>query len=551
MINGPWGIGKTFLIKQFLLRDVGDAVKHVYVSLYGLTTIDEINDAVLEALYPALGWKVSKVGARVGKMLFKHLGFESPVTAGDILSKFSADLVVFDDLERCEAPINKVLGYINGFVEHDGCKVIIIANESEITQPDEYKKRREKLIGKTLEVQSSFEEAFAHFLSLIDDPETRVLFEQDSKEIESVYYQSGLNNLRILQQTMWDFERFSRALSDVHRQNKEAMTALLRLIFALSLELKAGRIEPNDLRLRMKYLVAATVKGGAETPLSKFRQIYPEIDLYNPIISDEVLIDILVNGIVDEAAIRSCINKSRYFIRIADEPSWRTVWQWFERSDDEFAAALKKMEEQFIAREFSTPGEILHVFGLRLFLSRIELLGRSLAEVTAEGKSYIDDLYAMKRLEPSPLNDFSEVRFGGYDGLGIHEQGTPEYKELFAYLQQKQKQVSEDGFPEKALALLSEMETDPHLFFRRVCVTNDGDNVYYRVPVLASIDPDVFVFSILKSHPAHQRTIMMALHSRYEHGRLQNELVQRFGSSNHIRRLCRGCRSMCERQDRR
>lgn len=41
-------------------------------------------------------------------------------------------LICFDDLERCGLPINEILGYINSLVEHNMCKVIILANEEEI-----------------------------------------------------------------------------------------------------------------------------------------------------------------------------------------------------------------------------------------------------------------------------------------------------------------------------------------------------------------------------------------------------------------------------------
>ena len=41
-------------------------------------------------------------------------------------------ILIFDDLERCDCPVNEVLGYINTYVEHDGMKVIIVANQKEI-----------------------------------------------------------------------------------------------------------------------------------------------------------------------------------------------------------------------------------------------------------------------------------------------------------------------------------------------------------------------------------------------------------------------------------
>ena len=42
LINGPWGVGKTYLVKAFLQQHVGQNKKYIYISLYGLTTIDEI-----------------------------------------------------------------------------------------------------------------------------------------------------------------------------------------------------------------------------------------------------------------------------------------------------------------------------------------------------------------------------------------------------------------------------------------------------------------------------------------------------------------------------
>jgi len=76
------------------------------------------------------------------------------------------------------------------------------------------------------------------------------------------------------------------------------------------------------------------------------------------------------------------------------------------------------------------------------------------------------------------VDAFSEIRFGGYGGLGIHENETVEYRELFAYLQQKGRQALEASYPEKGILLLNEMKSDPALFFRRVCLTNSEDNIY-------------------------------------------------------------------------
>ena len=217
LLSGPWGVGKTYLLKAFLKKQFGDdEARYVYVSLYGLSTIEEIDDALFQAAFPALTGKAAKVAGRIAKAGLKFLKVDpGDWSIKEFLNKFEADVYVFDDLERCEAPINKVLGYINQFVEHAGAKVITLANEKEIrTDDNDYARRREKLIGKTLQVNSDFDAAFMHFASNIDHEEARSFIQSSLADIATIYAQSALNNLRILQQTMWDFEPiFCRAVS--------------------------------------------------------------------------------------------------------------------------------------------------------------------------------------------------------------------------------------------------------------------------------------------------------------------------------------------------
>jgi hypothetical protein len=114
MISGPWGIGKTFLVRDFWQHAGKEAKeKHVYVSLYGLSTFDEIDSALFTAMHPILGSKAAKSAARVGKTVLKNFRYEADIDIRDVINKFQAELYVFDDLERCAVPIDRTLGYIN------------------------------------------------------------------------------------------------------------------------------------------------------------------------------------------------------------------------------------------------------------------------------------------------------------------------------------------------------------------------------------------------------------------------------------------------------
>src|SRR4051794_9363809 len=61
LLSGPWGVGKTYLLKAFLKEKLGeDAASYVYVSLYGLSSIEEIDDALFQAAFPVMTGTAAK-----------------------------------------------------------------------------------------------------------------------------------------------------------------------------------------------------------------------------------------------------------------------------------------------------------------------------------------------------------------------------------------------------------------------------------------------------------------------------------------------------------
>lgn len=315
LVSGPWGVGKTYQVKRFLQRHQPQPQRLLYVSLYGLSTLDEIRDALFQAAYPLLTGKPAKI---FGSLLTAGLKYAKVDTGGigvgDVIG-FSADVYVFDDLERYEGNKSTALGYINQFVEHEGAKVIIIANDKEIKAGEDYERRKEKLIGKVLEVQSSFDEAFSAFVDLIDDKFTQTLFNENAEEVSSLYKQSTKDNLRILQQTMWDFERVCKALTDEHRGNSDAMLMLLRLFFVLSFEFKSNQISADDLETgrRLSAMVRAHVEKDKEpSPMRRVANRYPNVDVDDSILSSSVLVNCLVRGIVDTNEIRASLDASSF-----------------------------------------------------------------------------------------------------------------------------------------------------------------------------------------------------------------------------------------------
>lgn len=197
MIDGEWGSGKTYFVKEELSNSIE---KHelnkykidntylkktpIYASLYGISDLDSIDDRILFAFH--------KINSRSFQKLLKetsggfskltknnfgiHVNFKKILFSGKY---FKDTVLIFDDLERVECDLHKVFGYINNYVEHLGIKVIIIANnreldlklENNIPKVSENLKIdsvKEKLIGKKIKYTADYKNIAYEILKKTD-----------------------------------------------------------------------------------------------------------------------------------------------------------------------------------------------------------------------------------------------------------------------------------------------------------------------------------------------------------------------------------------------
>lgn len=201
MIDGDWGSGKTFFLTHSLMRimetiDIGKDKrrKYAYVSLYGAKSIDEVTK---EIFFQCLGKKNKKKFETVETVMETASNILTASGAVNIdLSKFKDTLVkininnwiiCFDDLERGCLPINEILGYMNRLVEHNKCKVIVLANEKEIGKMNLNQRLEEKykvilagrkiLLSKDDKLGTDNKEDEIDFKKL--EQETKKLFDED------------------------------------------------------------------------------------------------------------------------------------------------------------------------------------------------------------------------------------------------------------------------------------------------------------------------------------------------------------------------------------
>lgn len=164
MINGKWGCGKTYFVRNVLFDYInkndsyGTKYECVYVSLYGLNNVGDIGERIFFAInksYKWIGFVSKRVASFASVIPFCGDGIKSSLELDDNekneihkkLGNLSNKVIFFDDLERISKNVNllEVLGFINNYSENEKYKTIIICNNEKIDDED-YKKFIEKTV---------------------------------------------------------------------------------------------------------------------------------------------------------------------------------------------------------------------------------------------------------------------------------------------------------------------------------------------------------------------------------------------------------------------
>lgn len=543
LLKGKWGVGKTWFLKEIMtsLHNPDYRVKtHLYVSLYGVASFEEIENEFFRQLHPVLSSKGMALVGKIGKGLLKTTlkidldgdgKSDATVTSQvpdinlpDYLSKTEGLVLVFDDLERASMDLESLLGYINYFVEHQGYKVIIIANEQELFDKEEkkeasYRRIKEKLIGKTFEIQPRLELAISNFIKEVESGFTQDLFNRNIELIKDYYRRSGYLNLRHLRQALMDFARLIEFVSSDIIEREDVIEELLSIYLVLSFEIKSGKMSPIDIdKLEDLYFTELAHKGGGkEVEIDGFyielKEKYPMFDPLDMLLEKLVWKDIFDKGLIDNEKVQESLRNSRYF-HSENQPEWMQLWHFMYLRDSDFDSLLTIVKEQFRSKEYKELGEIRHVTGLFL-----ELVDRSLLDMTKEevfeiAKNNIDNLIMEGR--EIPHFDYVEI----YDdtqtfGLEFRNGNDSKFIRLLEYMTEVSKKQVSDNLPEIAKELLEDIKNDADSFHKKIYYTGSV-TIYQKEPVLKYITPNDFVRVFIETEPYARRSIALVISSRYK-----------------------------------
>lgn len=216
LITGPWGVGKTYAIKQFSKDN-----NCYYVSMFGMESMDELKKSLYYLLNKntSFFYKVKKNLSGFGLNVF-DFGITLPQLNEDVNELLKSKIfqsknitIIIDDLERKSEFINysEILGFISWISSIDNINVIVIADETKIVtncnkndtkkcifdvkNSRDYYNFKEKVINKTYKIKFNSDDAIKNICSKLHFKNSIVILEKSYKTLK-------IKNLRTLEKSI-------------------------------------------------------------------------------------------------------------------------------------------------------------------------------------------------------------------------------------------------------------------------------------------------------------------------------------------------------------
>jgi len=550
LINGKWGIGKTYYLKKTLFsviermkfNSIGNKeqspkyYRPIYISLYGINSLDQLQNKVLLGIYPFWDTMAGKIiasgGELVSNVVLKKFAdskidgasIRGVLSNGSLPSRF---VFFFDDLERLDSEILlTVLGYINSISEHNFIKVILIGNEAEIGSPLKpeillnYHKIKEKLIRYTVEYAPDIEILFNEITDCSDEHEKRIVLTNLN--------QSDHNNLRTIK-FIWDnWEIVKDYIIKLNIPNEffgEIINRALFFLVCYSIELK---------KIGNKDQIVDSIRDLNEFDLNAFNfnnfleeQEIPNDpksnkDIFKEEFKDRYLIssditftyfksirNLLVNGVLYEPdfakEINNLLDKLRGYKEKPEMQQLQKLNNYFELEDDELEGVISEIlveVEKGSYQLIEYPNIYIRIMNFTKFINSDSLL------------SGIKEKF-LKGMELSKLISIYSDMFKFQ--LPEVSNPTPEYIEIKTKAIKLNEDLNNTSTRDEANAFLSRLKDADNKDLIDCVNLLTTDNKYLFMPVFAHIDPQMLFQLILTKSNFFKKQMVDLFRRRYNY----------------------------------
>lgn len=548
LLRGKWGCGKTYFVKHWLEEfDKSDKLpanensielKPIYVSLFGMREISDIKSAIDRCVNPFFYSKTGKIlkiaGRIASKIIFKtELDIDkdgksetSFSGALDSLSIFENDnkdevkgvkFIIFDDLERCQIPMKQLLGFINYFVEHCDCHVVVIGEEKYLddkTQHDllEFK---EKIVGREFEILPDIEAAIKLF---VDEPMMATDFlSKETGMIQLCFECSATHNLRLLRQSLLDFSSLISALpSNLVENNHEYLRSLLACFIAVYAEYR--NIDSHAFIVDWENCAVNAYVDTKDEESQKIRNLMGKYNRVDSLNQFEALSSELVPKIVEH--IEKGISLASMFEKILSQKSRKLtalerLGSFWDKTNEEFDELFDSLVKELKDGTISEPVNIGKSVGFLGYFDAMhfrELLEEAISDI----KNRLLDIYQ----SCTSLKDLFKCHYSfiqGYNYVRGYDQDKMKTKCIMEFIGElfelKKEELPDDM--QLALRQLSDENVDNLAYIDDDSYPDHSSSFRMR-PIFAKEDPHQLFDSLCKMSNRGRHAFSQFLASHYE-----------------------------------
>lgn len=548
MLKGAWGSGKSWFIENVLdeYKDKNGGFKFLKVSLYGINSIEQIEEEFYRQLHPILSNKKFIFGANILKNTLKATlrvdlnGDGKPESNVNVnipsinLSEFGREpngfVLIFDDIERSGIDLSLLFGYINHFVEVNGYKAILIANEDEIIErikreegdnekeeiKSQYTRTKEKLVGKTFEINSDLHGACKVFLQVITSSYVASLFNSDMQTIETIYKAANYNNLRHLRQFFLDVERITHLMPNNYLKNEDFLRVFYQQMLIFSMEYRGGYLNYKDFdSIGETNWGILFGEGKVTTKYDNIVKKYSSPVLSEKILTGEIWKELICDGKATDALF-SHLDTTRFF-RDNNAPAWQYLWRYQELNESVLNEQSTIARKNLFSRKITSLGELLMTSSILLELARNGFIIDNIGEVVKETKVQIDDYFNNLSSEEIQREYISSYRneLSAFCGIGFLNHEGEHFIRIIDYVKHARQKRFDASLPEFAEQFSEELENGYlTLVFELSQSTKKNLNIYAS-PFLHWVDPNSFIKNYMRLDPVIMRKLIYSLHGRY------------------------------------
>lgn len=537
MINGAWGSGKTYFIKNTLKakiekvecpiqkdNDKKKTYQQIFVSLYGVESIDEIKERIFYAINPTFKWLEivsNKIVSATEAIPTLGSGLKNVLSCNNkekekirnAIGNYVDKVFFFDDLERIDKnkiDIQSVLGYINSLTEHNHYKVIVVTNDEVLG--DDYKQFKEKTIRFSYHHCPEMSDIFDSICERYEENYKKFLNKQKAFLMDII----SAGNCRNIRTLIFITDVYQKIFEQVGGEYTNEINRSLLLPFTIiSIEAKNGHTK-EELKDVLRSINTPSFmyflpnhkqdSNKHSTPKEEYEQEinvrYDRFKSSHPIQFYDILFDLIYDGYASPNDLESIIlelrNECRAKIETEEVKLVKQIINWTQIPDDEFINVIDKLKSTITLDDKYSVADLLRIYASFVQIEAMNIDGFTLSNDDSRTfKVAIDN--SMKDL---PYNSLLNMQLPIWDE---HNTSETRYNELRQYALDINEKNKEKAKLSEKLDVLDMIRNNDVVKFKNFM--SDINNRF----VFVEIEPKEIIASIISANAEIKQVLLRGL----------------------------------------